>query len=147
MARLSFAASFIVAVMLLVSAFPHIVNNYRFLGDFYAYRLIPGDLGLIAAAVIPYLQLVLALALLLFDLRTRRIASAYSCGMFLIFLVAQIVAIGRNLSIACGCFGGGERTLIGWRSISVAAAGLVLSLLIWCLCSVALRRNRSTDPS
>ena len=147
MARLSFVASFPIAVMLLLSAYAHIDNNYRFLGDFYAYRLIPGDAGLVVAAMLPYLQLVFALALLLFDVRIRRSAAVYSAAMFLSFLVAQLVALARDLSIACGCFEGGEGTMIGWRSISVAAVGLVLSLLTWRLCCLALRRAHSTIPS
>ena len=117
-----------VAVMLLVSAFAHIENSYRFYDTVLSYKLVGSKLGLLIAGYLPFLQVTLGIALL-FDHRGRRAAFVLSTLLFAGFVFFQTSAWYRNLDISCGCFGGNDESTIGWRSIGVANFGLILSMI------------------
>lgn len=128
-----------VAVMLLVSGFAHIENSYRFYDTVLSYKLVGPNLGLWIAGYLPFLQVTLGIALL-FDHRGRRVALALSTLLFAGFVFFQTSAWYRKLDISCGCFGGNDDSMIGWRSIGVANFGLILSMIG---CWLSLRETRS----
>lgn len=70
-----------------------------------AYDVLP-PLGVeLVAAVLPWLEIALAVLLLL-GLGTRVVALV-SAGLLLVFVAGVAQAWARGLSIDCGCFGGG----------------------------------------
>ena len=70
-----------------------------------AYQVLP-PLGVeLVAAILPWLEIALAVLLLL-GLGTRAVAAA-SAGLLLVFIAGVTQAWARGLSIDCGCFGGG----------------------------------------
>jgi prepilin-type processing-associated H-X9-DG protein len=113
--------------MLLIAAATHIFNSYQLLNSILDYRLLSTALAVPVAAVLPYAQLTVGVALL-FVPAYRRTALAFAALLFVAFLTAQSTASVRGLDIGCGCFGGYD-TRIGWRSLTLAGAGLGLSLI------------------
>ncbi|WP_300007837.1 MauE/DoxX family redox-associated membrane protein [Pseudonocardia sp.] len=70
-----------------------------------AYDVLP-PLGVeLVAAVLPWMEIVLALLLLL-GLGTR-VAAVASAALLVVFMAGVTQAWARGLSIDCGCFGGG----------------------------------------
>jgi uncharacterized membrane protein YphA (DoxX/SURF4 family) len=70
-----------------------------------AYQVLP-PLGVeLVAAVLPWLEIALAVLLLL-GVGTRAVAAA-SAGLLVVFMAGVTQAWARGLSIDCGCFGGG----------------------------------------
>jgi prepilin-type N-terminal cleavage/methylation domain-containing protein/prepilin-type processing-associated H-X9-DG protein len=134
------AARSVVAAMLLVSAVTHLFNGYQLLASILDYRLIPTALAVPVAAVLPYAQLMLGVALL-FVPAYRRTALVFAAFLFVVFLTAQLTAYVRGLNIACGCFGGYD-TRIGWQSFAIAGTGLGLSLFAL----AGGRQNGGPDP-
>jgi uncharacterized membrane protein YphA (DoxX/SURF4 family) len=69
------------------------------------YQLLPDSVAEMVAAVLPYLEIAVALILLV-GLATR-LGAVLSALMMVAFLIGVISAAARGLSIDCGCFGGG----------------------------------------
>ena len=113
--------------MLLISAHAHLFNGYQLLHSILEYRLIPTSLAVIVAALLPYLQLTLGVALLFLP-SFRLYALALCVPVFAIFVFVQLSAHYRGLDISCGCFGS-DSTKIGWKSVGIAGAGFVLCLI------------------
>jgi protein-disulfide isomerase len=76
-----------------------------------AYRLLPEWLAQGIGYGLPFLELTLAV-LLLVGLATR-LAAAVSVVLFAVFLVGMVSAAARGLQIECGCFGGGGELQAG----------------------------------
>ena len=70
-----------------------------------AYQLFPPAIGELIGLVLPFLEIGLAL-LLLIGLATR-FAAAVTAVLMLAFIAGVSSAWARGLSIDCGCFGGG----------------------------------------
>lgn len=117
----------IVAWFWVRSGMAHITNSYYFLSSIYSYEVVGPTLGVIAAMGLPALQLVLAAGLVI----RRFVGGALFVSTILLtgFAAAQVSALMRGLAIACGCFGSGERRLIGGESLTTT------SLLLACAAS------------
>lgn len=79
-----------------------------------AYEILPASMISPVATALPLLELVLGLMLLL-GLATR-VAGAASGVLLLVLIAAIAQAWARNLSIDCGCFGGGGQVADGQTS-------------------------------
>jgi uncharacterized membrane protein YphA (DoxX/SURF4 family) len=74
-----------------------------FVRDIWNYRLIPEDFAFWIAATLPYLEVVVGVALIAgFQ---RRGAHVLIASMLMTFVAALASAWVRGLDIACGCFG------------------------------------------
>ncbi len=113
--------------ILLRSAILHIENSYTFLQSVYAYDLLPPLGGLTLAAILPYIQLVLALCFFCFRSHWNA-AFTYSAVLFSLLSIVQVVTLARGLNISCGCFGDGQDDPIGISSISLAVACMGISI-------------------
>lgn len=86
----------------LASGTAKILHPYAFLQDVYACELVGADVGLIVAAVLPWLEMTLAACLLLgLSLRGALYASTL---LLFSFVIAQASVLVRGLEIGCGCF-------------------------------------------
>jgi prepilin-type N-terminal cleavage/methylation domain-containing protein/prepilin-type processing-associated H-X9-DG protein len=115
----------VVAVLLLASAYSHLLNPYRLDASVLDYRLVPAWLAVVVAAVLPFFQLSTAISLLAVP-QLRRTAAAVSVVMFTVFVVAQALVLLRGMEISCGCFGD-DTSKVGWKTIAISATGLLLS--------------------
>jgi len=92
------------------------------------YKLVSGSLATLVATVLPWIELLCALAIL-FGFYSRG-ASMLLCLMLCAFTLAVITGLIRGLDIACGCF-----TLdpsvnrIGWQKV-LENIGLILVSLV-----------------
>lgn len=69
------------------------------------YRLVPAVVAPWGALYLPWLEIVVGLAVLI--PRTARAAALIQAGLMAVFTVALMSAWYRGLDITCGCFGGG----------------------------------------
>ena len=98
-------ARFGLAAVWLLSGVPKALDPDRTHVAVRAYDVLP-PLGVeLVAAVLPWLEIALAVLLLL-GLGTRAVALV-SAGLLLVFVAGVAQAWARGLSIDCGCFGGG----------------------------------------
>jgi uncharacterized membrane protein YphA (DoxX/SURF4 family) len=76
-----------------------------------AYQLMPFGVAKVVGAALPFVELALAV-LLLVGLATR-LAAACAAGLLTVFLIGISSVWARGLSIDCGCFGGGGTLAAG----------------------------------
>jgi protein-disulfide isomerase len=100
-----------------------------------AYRLLPDVLARGVGYGLPFLELTLAV-LLLVGFATRAVA-AVSAALLLVFLVGMVSVAARGLRIECGCFGGGGSLAAGQ---STAYTGEIVRDAVLLLLAVALVR-------
>jgi uncharacterized membrane protein YphA (DoxX/SURF4 family) len=70
-----------------------------------AYQLLPGDVAITVGHLLPVLEVVVGACLVL-GLLTRA-AATVSCLLFLAFIIGIASVWSRDITIDCGCFGGG----------------------------------------
>jgi uncharacterized membrane protein YphA (DoxX/SURF4 family) len=98
------------------------------------YRILPEALVKPIGYGMPFLEIALALLLLL-GLGTR-IAAIVSCVLLLVYIGAIVSVWARGISIDCGCFGGGGAVAASqtayWQEILRDCGFLVLAgWLVW----------------
>ena len=122
---LSLTRLFLGAV-LLWSGMAKIRQPYEFLATVYSYELVGPSLGLLIAAVLPWLEIVVGCCLVGGVLTEGSFAAAVLLAVAFTYAVSY--AWHRGLAISCGCFGeasGAINSLTIIRSVGV----LMLSLL------------------
>lgn len=126
-------ARVVVATMLWLSAYWKIARPGAFLEAVVEYQLVPFPAAMVVAAWLPWLEVVLAVAVLT---RWNRGAALISVTLGLAFVLAQASVLVRGLSVACGCFGPtGE---------PVGAVSLIRSSL-FLVCAWVVFRSRETS--
>ena len=116
-----------VAGTFVVASLDKIANPGDFAQSVFYYRMVPLPLLHPFAMFIPWLELVLGLALILGF--WRRGAALLTAGLLLVFIIAIIAALARGLDISCGCFGTGHTVgldLILRDALMLAACLIVL---------------------
>jgi len=84
-----------------------ILSPFDFSVAIYNYRLFPGPMIGLAAAMLPWIEALAGLCLLV-GFNTKGAATITSL-LLLTFVGLIIISAGRGLDIDCGCFGGVER--------------------------------------
>ena len=118
------------AILLWASAVIHTANPLHFYGVVLDYDVLPRGLASMAAAGLPWLQMLIA-GLLVFWGGHHEFPALGLIGLGLLFVVVQGIAAFRGLAIDCGCFGDSQ-TPIGLRSFllaSVLVIGGVVNLV------------------
>ena len=125
-ARFDLFARALVSVLWLAAGAFKLADPAAFARDIEHYRLLPA-LGSAALAVyLPWLELVLGVALWL--PRFREAARGLSLALLGVFGVVLAAALVRGLDIRCGCFGAsGPDSSAAWA----LARNAVLALLLW----------------
>jgi putative oxidoreductase len=93
----------------------------------YNYRLFPGPLIGLAAAILPWVEAIAGFCLLTGS--NTKGASAITSLLLLTFVGLIVVSAARGLDIDCGCFGGVERK-VGIQAILEDGAVLVASTAV-----------------
>jgi uncharacterized membrane protein YphA (DoxX/SURF4 family) len=89
-----------------------------------AFALVPKPLIAPMAVLLPFFELLLG-AYLILGLYTR-VAALIAVVQLAIFATAIGSAVARGLSLSCGCFGPGDKTVTSWPEVArdVAFAGI-----------------------
>jgi putative oxidoreductase len=127
-----FLASLLLGFVFLVSANVHLSNPYGFLSHVYSYDVVSESLGIVVAAFLPSLQLVVGIALLFFP-RLRPFCFLAATVLLFAFTVFQLQAHLRGLNIACGCFSNNSEDPITWLTIGRTATLFVIAFSCSCL--------------
>jgi putative oxidoreductase len=89
-------------LIFVVAALPKIADPPSFAHMIYNYRLVPGGFLNISALVMPWLELIVGVALIA-GVWTRP-ARWIITGLLLTFIIAISINLARNNAIDCGCF-------------------------------------------
>jgi uncharacterized membrane protein YphA (DoxX/SURF4 family) len=116
-----------IGVVFLFAALPKIGDMQSFALQIHNYRMIPVALENLMAITLPWIELVIALALLLGIY--PRSGAMLSAGLMVVFLVAIGQAVARGLDIDCGCFGTTRAAEVGFTKLAEDVGLLVLALI------------------
>jgi len=121
------ASQIVVGVIFLFAALPKIGDMGSFALQVHNYRMIPVALENLMAMTLPWIELVIALALLL-GIHARS-GAVLSAGLMVVFLVGIGQAVARGLDIDCGCFGTTRATGVGLTKLAEDVGFLVLAVV------------------
>lgn len=95
-----------------------------------AFRIVPHALIAPLALLLPIFEVVLG-GYLIAGLYTR-VAAVVAAVQLAIFATAIGSAVARGLSLSCGCFGPGDKTVTSWPEVARDAAfALVAAFVAW----------------
>jgi putative oxidoreductase len=101
----------VLALVLLAAALTKIGDAGTFARQIHYYRLVPFGLENLIAITLPWIELLMGLAILLrLDPRAGALAGAGLMGLF-VLLVG--ISVARGLDIECGCFGTADASHVG----------------------------------
>jgi putative oxidoreductase len=93
------------------------------------FRLFPWALGVAVAHYVPWLEIIVSMALV--TKRWRRAGLVIAGVLLSVFMVIWAITSARGLDVACGCFGGSGATSAAWTLLRVSLlAGLAWGVLV-----------------
>ncbi|MCM0080106.1 DoxX family membrane protein [Geomonas sp. Red32] len=121
-ARVALGGIFVYAAVLKIS------DPVAFAGSIAAYQILPYFASYLAAAILPFLELICGL-LLICNYRVR--GAAVIVGVLnLVFMAALASAIVRGLDIDCGCFKQGGAKTSPWLAMARDAVFLAMTVVV-----------------
>jgi len=143
------AAQIVVGILFGWAALAKLADLASFVLQVHNFRLLPLAAENLVAMLLPWVELVAALALVL-GVRPR--AGAWVAGLLLaVFTIGVAQAMARGLDFECGCFGKASATRVGWGKL---AQNLGMLLLAWIgtwkpesAAAEAPASERATEPS
>lgn len=119
--------------VLVLAAGPKLAAPAAFALAVRQYGILPDALVNLVAIYLPWLEMSCAAALLIIP-QARRVTLGLVAGLLLAFTLAMAIALGRGISIPCGCFGGDSPehplgVLNLMRNIGLAAAAIAAIVL------------------
>jgi len=132
------AAQIVVGILFGWAALAKLADLSAFALQVHNFRLLPLSAENMVAMLLPWVELVAALALVL---RIQPRAGAWVAGLLLaVFTLGVASAMARGLDFECGCFGKASATKVGWGKL---AQNLGMLLLAW----VGTWRPESASPA
>jgi uncharacterized membrane protein YphA (DoxX/SURF4 family) len=107
-----------------------IADPSSFAASVSAYKIITGEFALIAATIVPWLELLCGLCLV-FGITVRG-SALLILSMLCLFTIAVLMALWRGLDIGCGCYTqdpSAER--LGWWKIAENMLFILASLIVY----------------
>ena len=122
-------ARLVLAAVLLAAAVAKLRALEEFAGVVHNYRLLPELLTRPVAYALPYIEIVLALGLLLDP--TRRLAAVASAALLAVFAIAMAINLWRGrVHIDCGCFAPALKQRLSWALVARNGVLIGLALLV-----------------
>ena len=120
------AAQIVVGILFGWAALAKLADLASFALQVHNFRLLPIAAENLVAMLLPWVELVAAMALVL-GVRPR--SGAWVAGLLLaVFTVGVAQAMARGLDFECGCFGKASATRVGWGKL---AQNVGMLLLAW----------------
>ena len=117
----------ILAAVFLAACLPKIAHPHEFALAVYRYQMLPYSLVNLMAILLPWLELIAAIALLVPRLSDG--ASVIIGTLLLVFTTAIAINLFRGINMACGCFSvDSDAETIGWWNV---ARNLALLGVTW----------------
>jgi len=122
------AIQILLGLLFIYASLDKIWNPALFAKAISNYRIVPLPLLHISAIILPWLEMIIGLALIVN--RYERAAYTIVGGLLLIFVMAILSAMARGLDFNCGCFKmDAEASNLGFRKV-IQNLGLFLSVLL-----------------
>lgn len=118
---------FALGALFLWASLAKIADVSRFAADIHNFRLVPLPLENLLAMTLPWVELVAGVLLVLNV--APRAATTILGGLLLVFMIAIVSAMARNLDIACGCFGTHDAVKTGWVTLLRDLGFMALAIL------------------
>jgi len=127
---LTMLSRLLVGGMYIVASVYKIIEPASFAKSIWQYHLVPGSLINLMALILPWLELLIGLAIIV-GIAYR--GSIWWANLLLIvFIVALASTIVRGLDIECGCFKAGQSaTGPAWQSLVFDLAAMLFALQLW----------------
>ena len=110
------------------AALPKIVDPVTFAGSVASYQILPYFWSYLAAAVLPFLELICGLLLVL-GYRVKA-GALIIAALNLAFMAALASAIVRGLDIDCGCFKQGGAKTSAWTALARDTLFLAMTAVV-----------------
>ena len=123
--RLTFVLSTLLAGVLICAGAVKALDPSALAESIMSFRLVPWPVAVAGAFYLPWLELLMGVALLV--PRWREGAVWVAALLFSGFTLVWLVTWMRGINVACGCFGGGGETSAAWG----LARALGLTLMAW----------------
>jgi uncharacterized membrane protein YphA (DoxX/SURF4 family) len=117
-----------VAAIFLYAAFPKIADPVELARAIANYRLLPDALVVPVAVTLPYIELLVAVMLVLGFV--TRAAALVAVVLLAGFTGATAAAVVRGLDIECGCFGKSDGAVVSWLTVARDVAFLVPAAIV-----------------
>lgn len=137
-------SAWLLGAVFLVAALPKLADPPGFAEALHAYRLLPEALLAPVALVMPWLELLLALALL--TGLSRRSAALIASTLLLVFMGALALNLARGNPVDCGCFGTHTATRSVAERLGDMRFDLVRDALLALLAGLVLGGPRRKAP-
>jgi uncharacterized membrane protein YphA (DoxX/SURF4 family) len=115
----------------------------RFVTDIENYRLVTGQLAIVVAYMIPWLEVVAGLCFMLGIMRKG--TWLVMLGLVMAFTVSVGSAWLRGLDISCGCLGGTEKISYWRKALEFAVYFAALGWIAWVEWKSAPEKNSSPE--
>ncbi len=102
-ALLRYLLTFVLAAVFIFAGVMKLSDPSAFTQDILRYRMLSEMWSALAAASLPWLEIMVGISLFLRPLRLS--ASFLLAGLMAVFTLAVAIALARGLDISCGCFG------------------------------------------
>jgi len=139
---LTLLSRLLIGGMYIGASFYKIIEPASFAKSIWQYHMVPGALINLMALILPWLELLIGLALI-FGFAYRG-AILWANMLLWVFIVALISTIIRGLDIDCGCFKAGESaTAPAWNALLFDLAAMLFAIQLWIGKSSRWRLGRS----
>ncbi|MEW5795760.1 MAG: MauE/DoxX family redox-associated membrane protein [Candidatus Zixiibacteriota bacterium] len=140
--QLTMLSRLLVGGMYIVASFYKIIEPGSFAKSIWQYHLVPGSLINLMALILPWLELIIGLAVI-FGLAYRG-AVIWANLLLVVFITALASTIVRGIDIDCGCFKAGKSaTGPAWQALIFDLVAILFSLQLWFSRSTRWRLGRS----
>ncbi|MCD6250160.1 MAG: DoxX family membrane protein [candidate division Zixibacteria bacterium] len=127
---LTMLSRLLIGGMFISASFYKIIEPADFAKSIWQYHMIPGSLINLMALILPWLELLIGLALI-FGFAYRG-AILWANMLLGVFIIALISTIARGLDIDCGCFKAGESaTAPAWDALWFDLVAMFFAVQLW----------------
>ncbi len=109
------ASRILLALTFLIACVHKILYPEAFALSIFRYQLLPHGAINLLAITLPWLELVVAVAIL-FSYRFREAATALILILLGLFTAAMLISIARGLDVSCGCFASNDAPM-SWANV------------------------------
>ena len=127
---LTLLSRLLVGGMYIVASFYKIIEPASFAKSIWQYHMMPGSLINLMALILPWLELLIGLAIILG--LTYRGAILWANLLLVVFIIALASTIVRGIDIDCGCFKAGKSaTGPAWQALLFDLGATVFAIHLW----------------
>ena len=124
---LTLVSRILIGGMYIAASFYKIIEPATFAKSIWQYHMVPGELINLMSIILPWLELVIGLALI-FGLAYRG-AVWWANLLLVVFIIALSMTIIRGIDIDCGCFKAGmSATGPAWQSLGLDFGAIILGV-------------------